>query len=102
MPQSARNQLITVRASFQGAAKHTVNGFSLGTNEQIRPLGKTQILHHFLAFLRESLKPLWFFTGGAGTSSSPEEKMQVPLRGTAVGKPKLLLLFVRAKNSEIK
>lgn len=55
-----------------------------------------------LAFLRASLKPLCFFAGRAGTYSSPEEKTQVPLWGSTVGKRKPLLLFVRAESTAIK
>lgn len=47
--------LITTRASFQSTEKHNFNDFSLGTNVQMWPMGKTYSLHSS-AFLSVSLK----------------------------------------------
>lgn len=41
LPQCIQIQLITIRASFQSTVKHTVNGFSLGINVQLQPMGET-------------------------------------------------------------
>lgn len=53
LPESARNQLITIWTLYQRAGEHTANGFSLATNVAQRRF-LAFILSRFLAFLSGS------------------------------------------------
>lgn len=77
-------------ASFQSTEKCAVNGFSLGRNVQMWPMGKTKILCSFLTFSSGSLKPFSALSiQRAGTHSTPKEKVG-PTQGIAAEELKLL------------